>query len=94
MPRIDRLGALLSLAGALALACLPFVVFKANRILDGDPRALLDVLPAWVAFVFYGVLAVAAFTALRIREPALAAGRRAGRASPSSPSRRRRPRVP
>ncbi len=71
MPRIDRLGALLSLAGALALACLPFVVFKANRILDGDPRALLDVLPAWVAFVFYGVLAVAAFTALRIASPRL-----------------------
>jgi osmoprotectant transport system permease protein len=62
---------MLSLAGGLALVCLPFVVFKANRILDGEPRALLDVLPAWIAFVFYGVLAVTAFTALRIASPRL-----------------------
>ena len=33
-------------AGAAALLCLPFVLFKANRILPGDPRGLLQVLPA------------------------------------------------
>ena len=35
MHRIDRLGLLLSFVGALALALLPLVVFKANRIVPG-----------------------------------------------------------
>jgi osmoprotectant transport system permease protein len=74
MARIDRLGALLSLVGVLALACLPFIAFKANRILPGEPRALLDVLPTWIALVFYGVLAVAAFTALRVTSPRVRLG--------------------
>ncbi len=36
--RLDPLGVLLTAAGAAALAFLPFVLFKANRILPGDPR--------------------------------------------------------
>ncbi len=55
--RIDRLGALLSVVGALALASLPLIVFKANRIVPGEPRALLDVIPT-AAFALYFVLAV------------------------------------
>jgi len=69
MQRIDRLGVLLSLAGGLALAFLPLVVFKANRIVPGEPRALLEVLPSWMAIVFYGVLAAAAVVALRVANP-------------------------
>jgi len=69
MQRIDRLGVLLNLAGGLALAFLPLVVFKANRIVPGEPRALLDVLPSWMAIVFYGVLAAAAVVALRVANP-------------------------
>ena len=42
MGRIDRLGALLGGLGALACLCLPFVLFKANRILPGEPSALLN----------------------------------------------------
>jgi len=69
MRRIDPLGALLSLIGAMAVVCLPFVLFKGNRILPGDPRALLDVLPIGTTVAFHGVLAVAAVTALRVRSP-------------------------
>ena len=45
MQRIDRLGVLLSFVGVLALTLLPLVVFKANRIVPGEPRALLDLVP-------------------------------------------------
>jgi osmoprotectant transport system permease protein len=61
---IDRLGALLSLAGLVALVCLPFIVFKANRIVPGDARSLLQVLPPWQVLAFYAILMLVAATAL------------------------------
>lgn len=66
MPRVhlDRLGALLTLVGAAALVLLPFVLFKANRIVPGDPRALAQVLPPWAALGCRGTLAVVAVVAL------------------------------
>jgi osmoprotectant transport system permease protein len=64
--RIDRLGALLAAAGAAALVFLPFVVFKANRIVPGDPRSLLQVLPAWGAFACEAALLLAALAALAV----------------------------
>lgn len=66
LPRLDPLGALLSLLGACALALLPFVVFKPNRIMPGDPRGLLAVLPAWAAFTCQAALGLAALTALGV----------------------------
>jgi osmoprotectant transport system permease protein len=63
---IDRLGALLTLAGLAALVCLPFVVFKANRIVPGDPRSLLQVLPPWEVLAFYAILMLVAATALGV----------------------------
>lgn len=41
----DPLGAVLVAAGVAACAFLPFIVFKSNRILPGEPRALAGVLP-------------------------------------------------
>jgi osmoprotectant transport system permease protein len=67
--RIDRLGLLLTLAGALALWTLPFVLFKANRILPGQARALADLLPPWGTLAFGAALAVAALAALAGRAP-------------------------
>lgn len=69
MRRTDRLGALLTLIGGLAVLCQSFVLFKANRIVPGEPRALLDVLPPWAAIGCYVVLAVAAVTALFVVNP-------------------------
>jgi osmoprotectant transport system permease protein len=68
LQRIDQLGVLLSLVGALALALLPLIVFKANRIVPGEPRALLDVLPT-AALALYFSLAAAAAVALLVQNP-------------------------
>lgn len=66
LPKIDRLGALLTAAGAAALIFLPFVVFKSNRIVPGDPWGLLAVLPGVAGFACLAALAVAAIAALGI----------------------------
>jgi len=72
--RPDALGALLTTVGALALVGLPFVLFKANRILPGDPRSLAAVLPPAGAFGCGAALLVAALAALVARDARLRLG--------------------
>jgi osmoprotectant transport system permease protein len=67
--RIDRLGALISAVGAAALVFLPFVVFKANRILPGDPRGLMEVLPTWAGLACQAILILVGVAALGISNP-------------------------
>ena len=62
--RLDPLGVLLAAAGAAALALLPFVLFKTNRILPGDPRGLLQALPAGTALGLQALLLLVAATAV------------------------------
>ena len=69
--RIDRLGALLSGVGAVALIWLPFAVFKQNRIVPGDALGLFAAVPAPVAFVCLAALFLAALTALTARHARL-----------------------
>ena len=64
LPRIDRLGGLLTLVGAAGLLLLPFVAFKANRILPGDPRGLAQLLPIWATLGCWATLAAVAAVAL------------------------------
>ncbi len=64
--RIDRLGALVSAVGAAAVVFLPFVVFKSNRIVPGDPRGLLEVLPLWAALACHATLILVAIVALGV----------------------------
>ncbi|HVN44801.1 MAG TPA: ABC transporter permease [Steroidobacteraceae bacterium] len=66
--RIDRLGLLLSLVGAAAYGGLPFVIFKANRIVPGEPRELAQVLPAWAALGLPAVLLLTALVAIGIAD--------------------------
>jgi osmoprotectant transport system permease protein len=66
--RIDRLGLLLTTAGAAALIWLPFVVFKSNRIVPGEPRGLYEVLPALGALGFQAVLLLAGVVALGVAD--------------------------
>ena len=66
--RVDRLGLLLTVAGAAALIGLPFVVFKSNRIVPGEPRALHEVLPLWAAIGFQAVLLGDAAVALGVAD--------------------------
>jgi osmoprotectant transport system permease protein len=68
---IDRLGALLTLLGAAGLFLLPFVAFKANRILPGDPRSLAQVLPLWATLACWVTLAAVAAIALLARNALL-----------------------
>jgi osmoprotectant transport system permease protein len=66
--RVDRLGLLLTLAGAAALIGLPFVVFKSNRIVPGEPRTLREVLPLWGALGLQAVLLADAAVALGVAD--------------------------
>jgi osmoprotectant transport system permease protein len=61
---LDRLGALLSVVGCAALALLPLVLFKMNRIVPGAPRPLGQILPGWAVLGFYGILLLVALCAL------------------------------
>jgi osmoprotectant transport system permease protein len=66
--RVDRLGLLLTVAGAAALIWLPFVVFKSNRIVPGDPRTMHEVLPLWGALGVQAILLGAAAVALGVAD--------------------------
>jgi osmoprotectant transport system permease protein len=62
-PRLDKLGVLV--AGlALAGAALPFATYRANRIVLGEPRSIVDSLGISDAVLLYAVLAAAALIAL------------------------------
>jgi len=65
---IDRLGLLLTAAGAAALIGLPFVVFKSNRIVPGEPRALHELLPLWGALGLQAVLLTDAAIAVGVAD--------------------------
>jgi osmoprotectant transport system permease protein len=64
--RIDRLGALLGVAAVVAIAWLPFVVFKANRIASGAARSLFEVLPAGSALAVVAIVVIVAVVATGI----------------------------
>jgi osmoprotectant transport system permease protein len=67
-PRIDRLGALLAAAGTAAFLFLPFVVFKANRIVPGDDYGLAQALPGWEMGLCALALGVAGAVALGVAD--------------------------
>jgi osmoprotectant transport system permease protein len=66
--RVDRLGLLLTVAGAAALIWLPFVVFKSNRIVPGEPRTMHEVLPLWGALGVQALLLGAAAVGLGVAD--------------------------
>jgi osmoprotectant transport system permease protein len=67
--RIDRLGTLLGLAAIVALAALPFVVVKANRIASGAARSFLEALPTGTAIGAMAILALVVVVAALARSP-------------------------
>lgn len=69
--KFDRLGALLVAVGAMAVACLPFVLFKSNRIMPGEPLRLWDVLPAAQSGATLAAMSVAAVVGLVLRDARL-----------------------
>jgi osmoprotectant transport system permease protein len=67
---LDKLGVLIALI-AVAGAALPFALFRANRIVLGEPRSLFDALPGFASGILIGVLLVGFVTAL-LRFPVVA----------------------
>ena len=67
---LDKLGVLIALIAA-AGAALPFALFRANRIVPGEARTLLDALPSFPSGVLIGALLVG-FLAALLRFPTLA----------------------
>ena len=67
---LDKLGVLIALIAAAGLA-LPFALFRANRIVLGEPRSLLDALPSFSAGLLVGVLLVG-FVVTLLRLPRVA----------------------
>ncbi len=66
---LDKLGVLIALIAA-AGAALPFALFRANRIVLGEPRSLLDALPALPSGVLICAL-LAGFIVALLRFPTL-----------------------
>lgn len=60
---IDRLGIIIFVFAALGLFS-PFVLFRANRIVAGEPRYLLDALPGWTGYLLLAALLAGAILAL------------------------------
>ncbi|WP_372424027.1 ABC transporter permease [Salinarimonas chemoclinalis] len=73
---LDKLGVLLAAIVATGALALPFATFRANRIVLGEPRGILDSLEPALAWTLLGLLAAAGLVAL-VRTPVrlrLAAG--------------------
>jgi osmoprotectant transport system permease protein len=67
---LDKLGVLIALIAA-AGAALPFALFRANRIVLGEPKSLLDALPGIPSAFLVGALLIGFIVAL-LRFPVLA----------------------
>lgn len=61
---LDKLGVLLAALVAGGALALPFAVFRANRIVLGEPRGILESLPAAQAWSLLALLAAAGLVAL------------------------------
>lgn len=74
--RFDKLGVVIALIAGCGAVALPFATFRANRIVLGEARAIVQALPPWAATLLLAVIAGAALIAL-LRAPVvlrLAAG--------------------
>jgi osmoprotectant transport system permease protein len=56
--RIDRVAATGAAAALVGVFALPFVVFRANRIVAGAPRSIAEAGPAGIALVVFAVAAL------------------------------------
>jgi osmoprotectant transport system permease protein len=69
--RADKLGVLIAAIIAYGVACAPFATFRANRIVPGQGRTILEALPGWASLPLLAIIVAAGIVAL-LRTPALA----------------------
>ncbi|PAP91746.1 ABC transporter permease [Mesorhizobium wenxiniae] len=62
--RFDKLGVVIAAIIAYAAFAAPFATFRANRIVPGEARSILDSLPAAVGPLLLAILVIAAIIAL------------------------------
>lgn len=62
--RFDKLGVVIAAISAYAAFAAPFATFRANRIVPGQARSILDALPATTGTLLLAIIAAAALIAL------------------------------
>jgi osmoprotectant transport system permease protein len=67
--RADKLGVVIAALLAYGAAAAPFAVFRANRIVAGEGRGILEALPPWAGLLLLSAIAITAVIAL-LRTPA------------------------
>ncbi|MGX5804360.1 ABC transporter permease [Bradyrhizobium sp. Arg314] len=67
-PRLDKLGVVIASIVAYAALAAPFATFRANRIVPGQARSILDALPATLGMLMLAIVIVGAIVAL-LRTP-------------------------
>ncbi|GLS28724.1 osmoprotectant transport system permease protein [Mesorhizobium albiziae] len=68
--RLDKLGVVIAAIVAYGALAAPFATFRANRIMSGEARGILEALPGWAGVLLLFILAIAGIAAL-IKTPAL-----------------------
>ncbi len=68
--RLDKLGIVIALIAAYGALLAPFATFRANRIVPGEARSILEALPGWASILLFAILAIAGIVAL-VKTPAL-----------------------
>ncbi|MCA1406614.1 ABC transporter permease [Ensifer sp. IC3342] len=68
--RIDKLGVVIAALAVYGALLAPFATFRANRIVQGDAKAILEALPPSLGYALLGLVALAAAIAL-FRTPSL-----------------------
>ncbi|RUX91841.1 MULTISPECIES: ABC transporter permease [unclassified Mesorhizobium] len=62
--RFDKLGVVIAAISAYAAFAAPFATFRANRIVPGQARSILEALPATIGALLLAIIVVAALIAL------------------------------
>lgn len=62
--RFDKLGVVIAAISAYAAFAAPFATFRANRIVPGQARSILEALPATTGMLLLAIIVVAALIAL------------------------------
>ncbi|MER8414873.1 ABC transporter permease [Mesorhizobium sp. M0227] len=63
-PRFDKLGVVIAAISAYAAFAAPFATFRANRIVPGQARSILEALPATTGTLLLAIIVAAALIAL------------------------------
>ena len=62
--RFDKLGVVIAAIAGYGAFVAPFATFRANRIVAGEPRSILEALPQPLGLLLLGILVAAALVAL------------------------------